>query len=44
MNKFINTEYFREAAKYFEQHGVYTHYPEGTYAHKDFWDEQEKRC
>jgi hypothetical protein len=42
--KFINTEVFSETSKYFLRHGVYTHAPEGTSEHQEFWDEQEKRC
>ena len=42
--KFVNTAYFSEASRYYLKHGVYTHAPEGTSEHIEFWDEQEKRC
>ena len=42
--KFVNTAYFSETSKYYLRHGVYTHAPEGTSEHIEFWDEQEKRC
>jgi len=42
--KFINTEIFSETSKYYLRHGVYTHAPEGTSEHIEFWDEQETRC
>ena len=42
--KFINTEIFSEASKYYLRHGVYTHAPEGTSEYIEFWDEQEIRC
>ena len=42
--KFINTEIFSEASKYYLRHGTYTHAPEGTSEYIEFWDEQEVRC
>lgn len=39
-----NTDYFREAAIFFEKNGFYTDAPVGTKDYNDFWDEQEKRC
>lgn len=42
--KFINTEEFSEASKYFLKHGYYTDAPEGTSEYIEFWDEQERRC
>ena len=42
--KFINTDLFSEVSKYYLKHKVYTHAPEGTSEHKEFWDREEKRC
>jgi len=41
---FVNMEYFREPAKYFLKHGVYTHEPFGSPRYLAYWDEQDKRC
>lgn len=40
----VNTEYFRETAKHFEKHGLYTLAPEGSRDYNEFWDEEERRC
>ncbi len=42
-----NTEYFTERARFFTQHGVYTHIipnsaPGSEY--RNFWDEEKRRC
>jgi len=42
--KFVNTNLFSESSKYFLKHGVYTHAPEGTSEHTEFWDNEEIRC
>ena len=42
--KFINTDVFSEVSKYYLKHKVYTHAPEGTSEHKEFWDREERRC
>lgn len=39
-----NTHEFRREALNFEKYGYYTSAPVGTRAHKEYWDEQEKRC
>ncbi|QDP46357.1 MAG: hypothetical protein GOVbin1709_19 [Prokaryotic dsDNA virus sp.] len=41
---FIDTVRFSETSQYYLKHGVYTHAPEGTSEHKEFWDEEERRC
>jgi hypothetical protein len=38
------TDGFRQAALYFERHGVYTTSPKGTAAYYQFWDEELRRC
>lgn len=40
---FCNTSLFTETSRYFTKHGVYTHAPNGTLDHKDFWDREENR-
>ena len=42
--KFINTKVFSEASAYYLKHGTYTHAPEGTSEHREFWDREEDRC
>ena len=42
--KFVNTNLFSESSKYFLKHGVYTHAPEGTSEHIEYWDKEERRC
>ena len=41
---FVDTKKFSPAAMTFLQYGYYTNAPEGTYAYKQFWDEETKRC
>lgn len=41
---FVNTAQFCEAANYFTRYGYYTNATPGTYAYKEYWDEQDKRC
>lgn len=41
---FINTEYFRESARYFEKHGTYCDAPPGTKPYFDYWIEEQRRC
>ena len=41
---FLDTIDFSPAATNFLQHGRYTAAPEGTYAYKEFWDEETRRC
>ncbi len=43
-NKFVNTEYFREPALFFEKNKCYTDAFPGTRDYDDFWDREEKRC
>jgi len=42
--KFVNTQYFCEAATHFMKFGCYTFAPAGTYEYKEYWDEQDRRC
>ena len=42
-----NMEFFTERAKYFQEHGVYTHlYPNKNpnSEYRKFWDEEKRRC
>ena len=42
-----NMEFFTERAKYFQEHGVYTHlYPNKNpnSEYRNFWDEEKRRC
>ena len=42
-----NMEFFTERAKYFQEHGVYTHlYPNKSpnSEYRKFWDEEKRRC
>jgi hypothetical protein len=41
---FINTAEFQRSAQGFEKIGHYTTAPLGTFAYKEFWDEEERRC
>lgn len=45
-HKFINTNEYRRTGQYFLKNGVYTkaHPVYDSYEHKEFWDEEEKRC
>jgi hypothetical protein len=40
----INTEEFQRTAQFFNKYGYYCDAPPGTYDHKQFWDEEIKRC
>lgn len=40
---FVNTDLFRQAAIYFEKHGVYTDAPPGTKDYLDFWQQEADR-
>lgn len=42
--KFVNTRYFSEEANTFTRTGSYCSAPEGTFAYREYWDEQERRC
>ncbi len=41
---FTNTELFREEAIRFKKTGSYCSAAQGTYSHKEYWDEQLLRC
>lgn len=41
---FVNTKLFSEEAQNFQRDGYYTSSPPGTYGHREYWDEQTKRC
>lgn len=41
---FVNTDLFSTAAIQYLKNGYYTSAPPGTYAYKEFWDEETKRC
>jgi len=44
-NKHIkNTDKFREAALFFQEHGCYTLAPPGTTDYIQYWDRETKRC
>jgi len=40
----VNTEYFRDSARFFEKHNCYTFAPEGSLDYDTFWDEEDRRC
>lgn len=42
--RFVNTQYFREAAMHFLKHGVYTREDSSSLEYKAYWDEEERRC
>ena len=42
--KLHNTDKFRQAAIFFEEHGCYTLAPRGTTDYNKFWDQETKRC
>jgi hypothetical protein len=39
--KYWGTEHFRTAGQHFQQNGYYCPFPEGTIAHREYWDEHE---
>lgn len=41
---FENSNEFSYLAKFFEEHGVYTTLPKGTYEYKLFWEDVKKKC
>tara|TARA_B100001094_G_scaffold332806_1_gene406614 strand:+ start:468 stop:2483 length:2016 start_codon:yes stop_codon:yes gene_type:complete len=41
---FVNTREFSCEARSFLRNGYYTNSPPGTYAYKEYWDEQTRRC
>jgi len=41
---FINTRHFEEEARNFLKNGSYTNAPRGTFAYKEYWNEQTRRC
>ena len=41
---FVNTREFEVEARKFLKNGTYTTAPMGTYAYREYWDEQTKRC
>ena len=44
VEKFENSKEFSYLADFFNQHGVYTLIPRGTYEYKLFWDEVKHLC
>lgn len=42
--KIKNSNKFRQAAICFQKNGYYTTSPRGTTAHKEYWEEERKRC
>ena len=40
----VNTEYFLETRKHFQEYGTYTRAPKNSYAYREFWLEENKRC
>lgn len=42
--KLHNTDKFRQAAIFFENHGCYTLAPRGTTDYKKYWDQETERC
>lgn len=40
----VNTHYFQEEALRFNKEGSYCRYPRGSYAYKEYWYEQDRRC
>lgn len=40
----VNTAYFQEEAKRFDRDGAYCLHMPGTYAHREYWEEQHRRC
>lgn len=41
---FVNTHLFEEEARNFLKTGTYTTAPKGTFAYRQYWDEQTRRC
>jgi hypothetical protein len=44
VDKFENTDEFRQLAILFEQKGYYTDLPKGTPQYKEFWVEEDRKC
>ena len=42
--KIYNTDKFRKAAKFFQEHGCYTLAPRGTTDYIQFWEQETDRC
>lgn len=42
--KLHDTDKFRQAAIFFQQHGCYTLAPRGTTDYKKYWDQEKERC
>ena len=40
----VNTQYFRDSARFFEKHGHYDDGEWNTTHYNDFWDEEYRRC
>lgn len=40
---FVNTAEFSREAQHFLKYGYYTNAPRGTFAYKEYWDEQLRR-
>lgn len=40
----VNTQYFREPARYFEKHGKYPHGIKGTTDYERWWLEEQRKC
>jgi len=43
-SKFSGIDRVREAAIYYEKHGVYCEHPKGTKDFKKFWEREQERC
>lgn len=44
VEKFTNTDEFREKAIFFLKHGMFTQIPKGTDAYNEFWDNEDYKC
>jgi hypothetical protein len=42
--KILNSDKFRQAAIFFQEHGCYTLAPKGTTDYAKYWDEETNRC
>lgn len=42
--KYINSDKFRQAAIYFEEHGYYTQAPPNTTDYNNYWEREANRC
>src|SRR5687767_12176240 len=39
-----NTTAFTEEARKFDREGSYCRFPKGSYAHREYWEEMNRRC